>query len=35
MQERVRQFDGTLRIVSGREGTRVVAMLPLKPTSSD
>ena len=29
MQERVRQFGGTLRIVSGDRGTRVVGALPL------
>ncbi len=35
MQERIRQFKGTLRIISGREGTRVIAKLPLKATGSD
>jgi PAS domain S-box-containing protein len=30
MEERVRQFKGTLQIVSGRDGTRVVVKLPLE-----
>ncbi len=30
MEERVRQFDGTLQIVSDRSGTKVVGMLPVK-----
>ena len=30
MQERVRQFDGTLQIVSNSDGTRVVVILPLQ-----
>jgi PAS domain S-box-containing protein len=32
MQERVRQFGGTLRIVSGDSGTKVVVTLPLAST---
>jgi PAS domain S-box-containing protein len=30
MEERVRQFDGTLQIVSDQSGTKVVGMLPVK-----
>ncbi len=30
MEERVRQFDGTLKIISGTGGTRIVGVLPLK-----
>jgi PAS domain S-box-containing protein len=30
MEERVRQFDGTLRIVSSGEGTKVFVMLPVE-----
>lgn len=30
MEERVRQFDGTLEIVSDQSGTKVVGMLPVK-----
>jgi PAS domain S-box-containing protein len=30
MEERVRQFDGTLEIVSGQSGTTVVGVLPVK-----
>ena len=30
MEERVRQFNGTLRIVSDRSGTRVLVKLPIK-----
>jgi PAS domain S-box-containing protein len=30
MEERVRQFDGTLRIVSDREGTKILVMLPIR-----
>ena len=29
MEERVRQFNGTLRIVSDRSGTRVLVKLPI------
>jgi PAS domain S-box-containing protein len=32
MQERVRQFGGTLRIVSGDSGTKVIVALPLTST---
>jgi PAS domain S-box-containing protein len=35
MEERVRQFDGTLRIVSDPEGTKVMVRLPMKNTGSD
>jgi PAS domain S-box-containing protein len=31
MKERIRQFRGTLQIVSNGQGTRVVAMIPLVP----
>ncbi len=31
MEERVRQFDGTLQIVSDGQGTRVVVTLPFEP----
>jgi PAS domain S-box-containing protein len=34
MEERVRQFDGTLRIVSNHEGTTVKVRLPLKNASA-
>jgi signal transduction histidine kinase len=29
MEERVRQFGGTLRIISNANGTKVAVMLPL------
>jgi len=35
MDERVRQFEGTLQIVSNSEGTKVVVTLPLKSVTSD
>ena len=35
MEERVRQFEGTLQIVSNSEGTKVVVTLPLKPVAAD
>jgi PAS domain S-box-containing protein len=35
MEERVRQFEGTLQIVSNSEGTKVVVTLPLKSMISD
>jgi len=35
MEERVRQFDGTLRIVSNHEGTKVKVRLPLKNVAAD
>lgn len=35
MEERVRQFEGTLQIVSNSEGTKVVVTLPLKSVASD
>jgi signal transduction histidine kinase len=35
MEERVRQFDGTLRIVSNPEGTKVMVRLPLKNSGAD
>jgi signal transduction histidine kinase len=34
MQERLRQFDGTLNIESGDAGTRVFAMIPVPKTES-
>jgi PAS domain S-box-containing protein len=35
MEERVRQFDGTLQIVSNPEGTKVMVRLPLKNADAD
>ncbi len=35
MEERVRQFDGTLKIVSNHEGTKVRVRLPLRTRSTE
>ena len=35
MQERVRQLGGTLQIVSGGDGTKVIVNLPMRSASSD
>jgi two-component system, NarL family, sensor kinase len=34
MRERIRQFHGTLKIVSGESGTQIVVNIPV-PTSTD
>jgi signal transduction histidine kinase len=35
MEERVRQFAGTLQIYSDRQGTKVLGMLPVDPLNDN